>query len=454
MADNSTVQFNKMINTPVSRLITGLAVPTIMSMLVTSIYNMADTYFVSQISTETSAAVGIVFPIMTIIQAFGFAIGMGSASLISRLLGQKENEKARKISATGFYTAIFTGLLIFTAGSIFSSQVMKMGGASENVLPYAKAYARYIFFGAPIMCASFVMNNILRSEGKSFFAMLSLVSGGILNIFLDPIFIFKLNLGISGAAIATLISQCVSFSLLASWFIRGKAICSLNVKYFSAKFRSILKIFANGAPSLARQGLASIATILLNRACVVYGDHAVAAMTIVTKIVMFVASIMIGIGQGFTPVSGYNYGAKRYDRVKKAYWFTVFSGMFVLGIFATVVFIFAPEILRLFRKDDLEVIKIGTVALRWQIAVIPLHPIIVTTNMLLQSTGKIPQATFLSCNRQGVYFIPFILILPFFMGLFGVEIAQAAADFLSILTAIPFLIWFNVNNPEKVPPES
>jgi putative MATE family efflux protein len=430
-----------MIDTPIPKLIGSLAIPTVISMLVTSVYNMADTYFVSQINTEASAAVGIVFPIMTIIQALGFTLGMGAGSLISRKLGEKDNNAANQTASVAFFTSFIVGLFITILGNVFSTSFMKIVGASESVLPYARAYAKYIFFGAPFMCASFVLNNILRSEGKAFFSMIALTTGGILNIILDPIFIFLLKMGISGAAIATLISQTISFFILLSWFLRRKAICLISLRLISNQITTLKNVVITGLPSLSRQGLASVATILLNRACASYGDGAVAAMAIVTKIVMFIASIMIGIGQGFTPVAGYNYGAKRYDRVKKAYWFTVFSTMAILGVFAFFGVIFAKEIITFFR-NDLEVIKVGTVALRWQIAVLPLHSLIVTTNMLLQATGNIPQATFLSCNRQGVYFIPLILILPLCFGIFGIEISQACADLLTVITSLPFLIWF------------
>ena len=272
--------------------------------------------------------------------------------------------------------------------------------------------------------------------------MIALTFGGVLNIILDPIFILVLNLGISGAAIATLISQLVSFSILLSWYLRKKAICRMNIKFFTKKPAVLGKIVATGVPSLARQGLASIATILLNTAAGNYGgDSAVAAMSIVTKICMFIASIMIGIGQGFSPVSGYNYGAKRYDRVKKAYFFMVLSGFCLMSVFASFCCIFAPQILRAFRDDDL-VVAVGTVALRWQAAFIPFHPLIVGTNMLMQSTRHIKAATYLSMNRQGVYFIPSILILSSLFGLTGIEISQFVADLLSAITAIPFLLWF------------
>ena len=434
-------QYNKMVNTPVSKLITSLAIPTVISMLVTSIYNMADTFFVSQISTQASAAVGVVFPIMSIIQAFGFTLGMGSGSLISIRLGQKRNEEANVIVSTAFFTAIGIGFLITILGIIFSTQFLSLVGASNTILPYAQDYAKYIFFGAPIMTASFVLNNVLRSEGKAFFSMIGLTTGGILNIILDPIFIYALDLGISGAAIATLCSQSISFLILLTCFLKHKTVCRISIKLYSLKKEVLPKIVTTGFPSLSRQGLASISSILLNTAAGAYGDAAIAGMTITTKIVMFIASIMIGVGQGFSPVSGYNFGAKHYDRVKQAYTFTLTAGFILMGSLATIIFIFANQIMNAF-INDLNVVKIGVAALRWQVAFLPFHSLIIGTNMLMQSTRHIKSATYLSMNRNGIYFIPAILILPRVIGLQGVEMAQFVADVLSAITAVPFAIYF------------
>lgn len=303
------------------------------------------------------------------------------------------------------------------------------------------------------MCVSFVLNNNLRAEGKSFFSMIALASGGVLNIILDPIFIFVLKMGISGAALATVISQIISCGFLLSWFLVGKTICKINIKYFFQNFSLLGKIIPTGIPSFARQGMGSIASILLNTMAGRFGgDSAVAAMSIVTKILMFIGSIMIGIGQGYSPVSGYNYGAKRYDRVKKAFFFMVSSSFVLLSIISIVCCVFAPQIMKAFR-DDADVIKIGTVALRWQAAFMPFHSIIVGVNMMMQSTKHIKQAMFLSMNRQGIFFIPAILILSFSFGLFGVEISQFVADVLSTITAVPFLIWF-FKKLEKLEKES
>ncbi len=444
------LQYNKMINSPVWKLISTLAVPTIISMLVTSIYNMADTYFVSQLGTEASAAVGIMFPVMSIIQACGFTLGMGSSSLISRKLGERKNEEASVIASSGFFTALVIGLLVTIVGVFFTDELMVLVGSSQTILPFAVKYAFVIFLGAPFMCASFVMNNVLRSEGKATFSMIALTSGSILNLFLDPIFIFTMNLGILGAAAATVICQIVSFSILLSWFLRKKAICSLGIQYILGRNKVkkefsywpvIFLIVSTGFPSLCRQGLSSISTILLNRTAVEYGDAAVAGMAIVTRVVMFIASVMIGIGQGFSPVSGYNFGAKRYDRVKEAFRFTVISSFILLTAFSAVIWLIAPSLVRAIRNDP-AVVAVGAIALRFQLCLMPSHSIIISTNMLMQSTGHVKKAAFLSCNRQGVFFIPMILILPEIMGILGVEIAQTVADFLSMIAAIPYFIWF------------
>lgn len=443
-------QYNKMTKTPVSKLITKLAVPTVISMLVTSIYNMADTFFVSQINTQASAAVGVVFPIMAIIQAFGFTLGMGSGSLVSVRLGQKRNSEANIIASTAFFSSVFLGAIVTFFGNVFSEHLLSFIGASESVLPYAQDYARYIFWGAPFICASFVLNNDLRSEGKAFLSMIALTFGGVLNIFLDPFFIYVLKFGISGAAIATLVSQSVSFLILLSFYLRKKTVIKISIKNINLKKNVLWKIICTGIPSLSRQGLASIASILLNTSAAAYGDAAIAAMSIAGKILMFVASVMIGIGQGFSPVSGYNYGAKRYDRVKKSYWFMVLSGSSLMTVFAILIFVFAQKILGAFINDE-SAIEIGVVALRWQVAFMPFHPLIVGTNMLMQSTRHIKSATFLSMNRQGIFFIPAILILPQILGLTGVEISQFAADVFSSIAAIPFLICFfkKLNRLEK-----
>lgn len=439
---NSQAQFLKMTETPIPNLVSRLAVPTIISKLVSSIYNMADTFFVAKLGTSAAGAVGIVFSLMAVIQAIGFGLGMGSGSNISRLLGQQKNKEADIIASTGFFSAITFGLILTFFGTIFIDFLMKNLGATETILPYAKDYAKYILFGAPVMCASFVMNNILRSEGKAALSMVGITFGGILNIILDPVFIFVFKLGISGAAIATLLSQCISFSLLLSCFIRKKSTTKLHIKNVSKKIGTYLLIIKTGLPSLCRQALASTATIFLNVSASFYGDSAVAAMSIVGRIFMFTMSAMIGLGQGFQPVLGYNYGAKKYDRVREAIFFTGKVGTVVMTSFAVIGFIFAEDIMKVFRKEDLEVIVIGAFAIKMQCLALPTHPMIVVSNMTLQIVGKSWQGTFLSAARQGIFFLPLIIIFSQAMGLTGIQITQPVADVLTAICTVPFMILF------------
>lgn len=439
---NSQAQFLKMTETPIPNLVSRLAVPTIISMLVSSIYNMADTFFVAKLGTSAAGAVGIVFSLMAVIQAIGFGLGMGSGSNISRLLGQQKNKEADIIASTGFFSAITFGLILTFFGTIFIDFLMKNLGATETILPYAKDYAKYILFGAPVMCASFVMNNILRSEGKAALSMVGITFGGILNIILDPVFIFVFKLGISGAAIATLLSQCISFSLLLSCFIRKKSTTKLHIKNVSKKIGTYFLIIKTGLPSLCRQALASTATIFLNVSASFYGDSAVAAMSIVGRIFMFTMSAMIGLGQGFQPVLGYNYGAKKYDRVREAIFFTGKVGTVVMTSFAVIGFIFAEDIMKVFRKEDLEVIVIGAFAIKMQCLALPTHPMIVVSNMTLQIVGKLWQGTFLSAARQGIFFLPLIIIFSQAMGLTGIQITQPVADVLTAICTVPFMILF------------
>lgn len=435
-------QFRKMTETPVGRLIATLSIPTIISMLVTSVYNMADTFFVSRLGTSASGAVGIVFSLMAIIQAVGFTFGMGSGSWISRLLGAKDEEKSREVAASAFYTTILLGILLAVAGEWKIDALMRLLGASETILPYARDYARFILLAAPVMASSFVLNNILRSEGHAKFAMIGITTGGILNIVLDPLFIFGFQMGIMGAAAATALSQLVSFLILLSYFVMKKTTTRLGIHRLSRDFGTYFQIIKNGLPSFSRQGLASIASILLNKQAAMYGDAAVAAMAIVTKIFMMIFSVMIGFGQGYQPVAGFNYGAGKTERVKKAMKFTTFVGMTGMSAAAVALFITAPWLMSLFISDDPEVLEIGTMALRAQAVSMPLIPIGTVANMTFQSVGKAWRATIMAAMRQGIFFIPLIYILPAMFEVRGVAAAQAAADALTAFACTPFLISF------------
>lgn len=436
-------QYQKMINTPVKKLVLTLGIPTTISMLVTSIYNIADTYFVSNLDEGAAGAVGVVFPLMAIVQAIGFTFGMGSSSMISSKLGEKKDEDAQKLGSSAFYVAISLGILLAIFSLIFINPLMNLLGATDTNKGYAMDYARYIIFGYPIMIGSFVLNNILRSEGKALLSMIGLTVGGILNIILDPIFIHIFNMGISGAAVATLISQLISFIILLSMFIFKKSIITLSPKYISNEmwvYKDVLKI---GFPSFCRQGLASIATIILNNQAGKFGgDPALDAMSIVSKIFMIVFSVSLGIGQGYQPVCGYNYFAKRYDRVKEAMIFTLICGLSLMLLTCVGLYIFAEPVMKAFADEGGEAVKIGTRVIRYQSIAMPFLSLNVIANMSFQSTKKKFSATILSCCRQGIFFIPFILILPEIFDLSGIEMTQALSDFCTFLFTIPFYIIF------------
>lgn len=444
-------QFIKMTRTPIAPLVLQMAVPTIISMLVSSIYNMADTYFVASLGTSAAGAVGAVLPLMSIIQAAGFTLGMGSGARISRLLGEKKKEQSESVAICALVSALAAGLLISVLGLTFSKQLLRLLGATDTIMPYATEYVRYILIAAPIMAGTFVLNNQLRCQGKAKFAMIGISSGALLNIGLDPLFIFVFKLGIAGAALATAVSQCVGFTMLLGAFLLKKSVFDLSLRRLSHVPSTLLMILKNGLPSLMRQGAVSIATVILNRAASLYGDAPFAAMTIVTKIFMIVFSIGLGIGQGYMPVVGYNYGAKRFDRVRSAFRFTFLCGTATMTVLGSLMFIFAPDVLSLFVSDDPAVGEVGAFALRAQCLAMPFLALGVVCNMTFQTIGRSWLATFLSSLRQGIFFIPLLLVLPRYIGLTGVEISQALADIMTFLVCIPYSISFLRSLPKADP---
>lgn len=431
-----------MTSAPIAGLITALAIPAVISMLVTALYNTADTYFVSQLGTSAAGAVGVVFSLMAIIQAVGFTVGQGAASIISRRLGEKDYDAANAVCSGAMLLALALGTLVGALGLLSLNPLMDILGATSTILPYARAYGQYILIASPIVACSFVLNNTLRGEGKTRFAMIGISIGGILNIGLDPLFIFALNMGTAGAAVATAISQTVSFLVLLSVYLRGKTIVKLSPRYIPRAVRIYGDIFRMGAPAFLRQGLACAATTALNLNARVYGDAAVAAMSIVSKIFFFIFSISLGIGQGYQPVCGYNFGARLYSRLRRSYRFTLLVGMGAMGLLAFAAYLFAPQLITLFIADDPSVIAIGTFALRAQCIAMPLVPFTVVTNMTFQSVGKAGASAFLSALRQGICFLPLIIVLPKLFGLFGVESAQAFSDALTFLITLPMAFAF------------
>ncbi len=430
-----------MLNQPLNQVIPRLAVPTIISMLVTAVYNMADTYFVARISTEASAAVGVVFSAMAIIQALAFTIGMGSGANVSQALGAGRDEEARRLVAVGFFTAFAVGLVLAVAGNIDPEGLVVLIGATPECVPDAVAYARYIFMAAPFMMCSFVMNNHLRFQGMAMYAMIGISSGGILNMILDPLLIFGLGMGTAGAALATAISQLTSFAILLTVANTQPGLLRYRFSDFRPTAAMYRKILYTGVPSLGRQGIAAIATIFLNRVArgispdPIVNNAAIAAMSISNKFVMFVNSAVIGFGQGFQPVAAFCYGAKRYRRVKDAYWYCGKVATVILLCLAAVAMVFSEQIIRLFRGEDPMVVSIGTGALRMQLVTLPLWGFYVMSNMCTQSIGYGFSSTVISSARQGIFLIPSVLILPALFGITGLQMAQPAADVLAFILA-------------------
>ena len=434
-------KYIKMTETPIPKLVIMLGIPTTISMLITNIYNMADSFFVSQISQSAGGATSVVFGIMTILQAFGFMFGHGAGSQISRFLGKQDKENASKYASTSFFYSLLCGLIILAFGLIFLEPLMYLLGSTDTILPYAKAYGMWILIAAPAMTSSCVLNNILRYEGMATLAMIGLTSGGILNIILDPVFIFGFDMGISGAGLATAVSQYISFGILFFMFLTKRTQSRISLVHIDKNLKTIGSIVKEGLPSFARQGLNSISTVVLNAQAKPFGDIAIAAMGYVSKTAGLIFSVGLGIGQGFQPAVGFNYGAKKYERVRKASIFTYFFSMIFLGIISLGCYIFANEIMYIF-GENAEVVEIGGVALKMFCISMLFFPVSVVATMLFQSIGKSVEALILSCLQNGLLLIPMYYILPIYFDIVGIQVARPLAYILSAFVSAPMLILF------------
>lgn len=428
--------------TPVPKLILSLSVPTIISMLVTAIYNTADTFFVARVSsdpvvnTAATAAVGLVFTVMALIQATGFFCGHGSGNFLSRMLGAGNHKEANEMASTGFALSLILGVIFAIVGNIYVEEIAQFLGATSTTMQFTMDYMRIILFGAPFMMAQFVINNQLRFQGSAVYAMIGLMCGAVMNIVLDPLLILVFHMQVRGAAIATVMGQITSFIVLLIGTSKGENI-KLSLKNVHINGYYLKEIVNGGAPSLFRQGMAAIATLILNRTAGAIGsDAAIAGMSVAGRVMMMMASALIGFGQGYQPVCSFNYGAGLTKRVKEGFIFCVkYSTVFLVGI-GVVCFIFAPDIIALFSKNPMAM-EVGVAALRFQACTLPLSGTIVISNMMLQSIGKGVKASIMASSRNGLFFIPMILILPPLLGILGVEMAQSCADVLSFGLAIP-----------------
>ncbi|MCD7796463.1 MAG: MATE family efflux transporter [Clostridiales bacterium] len=427
-------KYDRLKNAPVKGLITSLAVPTVFTMLVSAIYNMADSYFVGKIDTVSVAAIGIVFPAMTLLQAVGFFLGNGSGINISTLLGKSKKERASHFANVALITGISAGVVLAVIGVIFPYQIAAILGASDTTKELAADYLRCILLGSPFILGSFILNNHLRYQGSAVYSMLGIVSGSIINIALDPLFIFTFDLGVTGAAVATVIGQAIGFFILVGGTFKNDNI-RISLKSFKPSKEIYLTIMKNGLPSLARQGVGTLANISLNLVCSSYGDAVVAGMSVFNRVMFFAMAIIIGYGQGYQPVCSFNNGAKQYKRVYDGYKFTAEINTIIVTVLSVFGFIFAPELIGLFR-DDPQVIEVGAQALRYQCIAMPLTGFCTASNMLMQSLKLSGRATILALGRQGIFYIPLMFILPHFFGQARIASVQPAADILSFIITL------------------
>ena len=411
-----------------------MAVPTIISMLITSLYNIADTFFVGHINTQSTAAIGITFTAMFLMQAIGFFFGHGSGNYISRELGAQRHDNARNMASLGFFSCFFAGCIVCIIGLLLLQPIALGLGSTPTILSYTERYMGIIFLGAPFFMSSLTLNNQLRLQGNARYAMVGIVTGALLNVVLDPVLIFAAGMGITGAALATVIGQVVSFCIL---FAMTYHAGNIPIRWTSFKFslNGFKEIFYGGSPSFSRQGLEAISTMLLNLAAANYGDAAIAGMSVVNRVCMLIMAIIIGLGQGFQPVCGFCYGAKLYKRLREGFWFTVRLGTIFLLVCTLGGFAFTDTIIAIFRNDP-EVIAVGSTALRWQLATLPFGATIMISNMMMQTCRKPWRANLLAAARRGIFFIPLVIILPACFGLKGVEMCQAWSDTLAFLTTV------------------
>ncbi len=438
----SELQHRKMTENSVIRLVITLSIPTVLSQMITSIYNMADTYFVTGLGDSAVGAVAIVYALQSIIQAIGYGLAMGAGSLVSMRLGQKDNANANKYAASAFYAAIFMGFLLMGGCFINLRGLLRVFGSTESILPYAYDYAWIILLGAPVMCASFVMNNLIRAEGRAVFAMIALTAGGVVNILLDPIFILGLGMGVAGAAWATVLSQCISFIVLLSFYVSGKGIVRISPKNISKTFSDYGMIIKTGLPTVFRQGLGSLSTTLLNVQVKEYGDSAIAAVGIANKVYMLLRSFVLGIGHGFQPVAGYNYGAGKKERVKKAFWTATVLGTSISILASLFLLFFSGQVIGFFSPETEETVRVGSRMLVFIGIALPFLGYSTYVNQLYQSLGFVKGATVLASCRQGIFFLPLIFALPAMIQLDGILLTQPIADILTFLISVPLNILF------------
>ncbi len=431
-----------MLNDPIHRVIPKMAVPTIVAFLINSIYSMADTYFVSSLGTNATAAVSVNASLDQMIMMCGSMLAMGANSYIARLLGQGDEKKASQVLSTSFFGAFFFGALLLIFGNIFMTPMVRLLGATLTCEAYSIDYAKYVLLAAPFMASNFVMNQCLRSEGSATLSMIGMGFGGVLNVILDPIFILPwgLNMGVAGASLATAISKFVSFAILIFPYITKRSLLNLSIKNFRPTWDIITNVVSVGSSSLFRNGLNVISAIMLNNIAGSMSDSVLAAVGVSNKIMMFPFCIILGFGNGFQPVAGFNWGAKRYDRVDESYKFSSRVSLIGSTVMAVAIALFCDQLIVLFAGTDQEMRRIGAFCILAQCIALPVHAWVATVNMLCVGLGNARGAMLLATARQGTCFIPFVYLLAKIWGEYGVASIQALADVLSLALALPISI--------------
>lgn len=428
-----------MLEAPLSRVIARMAVPSIISFLITSIYNLADTYFVSSLGTEATAAVSVNASLDQIVMMAGSMLAVGASSYIARLLGARRDEEASRALSTAFFLAMGFGAVVMAAGVIWMRPMVRLLGATDTCEQYAMDYATYVLLVAPFMASNFVTTQCLRSEGSAMLAMVGMGFGGVLNCFLDPVFIFFLDMGVRGASVATAISKLVSFAILVFPYVTGRSVLRLSIRSFRPGRENIREIVSVGSSSLFRNGLAVLSAIVLNNIAGSISDSVLAGIGVSTKIMMFPFGIILGFGTGFQPVAGFNWGAKRYDRVIEGYRFAARVAVIGAAGMGLALAVCAGPLIALFAESDPAMREIGALCIRLQCLALPAHSWVAVVNMLCAGLGQARGAVLLSTSRQGTCFLPIVYPMAYLLGAYGVAAVQAAADVLSLLLAVPII---------------
>ena len=430
---------NMMMTDPISKIIPKMALPTIVSFLINSVYSLADTYFVSSIGTNATAAVSVNSSLDQFIFMAGSLFAIGASSYCSRLLGAQDEKKASQVLSTSYFLALLFGALILVFGTVFMRPMVRMLGATDSCEKYAIDYATYVLYVAPIMAGSFVLNQCLRAEGSPLFSMFGMSFGGILNCVLDPIFIFHFGLGVAGASMATAISKLISFCILMFPYLTKRSLLHISIRLFRPTKKIITEVVSVGSSSMLRSALAVLSAIILNNIAGSISDSVLAGIGVTTKIMMFPFSIILGLGTGFQPVAGFNWGAKRFDRVRESFRFTSWVAIIVSGTMGLLLCIFAIPVIHLFSETDPVMQEIGALSIRLQSIVLPVHAWVAIVNMLCAGLGRAKYALILSTARQGTCFLPFVHLITFAFGAYGVASIQAIADLITLVIAIPIL---------------